>query len=419
MVGFEVLKVTRYTINIAAPPDLYKTAFQRDLVEEEVALPNGGTSTCLKVPETETPRLVPVDGTPFEDILEGVALEVPRSIVQVSTLPPLASYWHLRAPGDVALGVNALRLHRLGITGRGIRIAMVDTGWFRHPYFDAHSYNVTPVVLGPAATFPEGDETGHGTGVSSNLLAVAPDCQLIPVKCRRENTVGAFNEAVSLRPHIISCSWTGHRPFALDGIDMALEASVSEAVASGITVVFSAGNGHAGFPGQHPDVISAGGVFLDRTGNLEAASYASGFQSQIYPGRRVPDVCGLVGHIPDRYIMMPVPPGSTIDNGQSGTAFDETAVDDGWAAFSGTSAAAPQLAGVAALIMQAVPAISPAGVRNAMMVTARDVSAGMCRAVGDLHGGLPALPGPDDATGAGLVDAFAAVEWASWTGGTA
>ena len=141
--------------------------------------------------------------------------------------------------------------------------------------------------------------------------------ELIPVKCRRENTVGAFNEAVSLRPHIISCSWTGHRPFALDGIDMALEASVSEAVANGITVVFSAGNGHAGFPGQHPDVISAGGVFMDRTGHLEASSFASGFQSQIYSGRRVPDVCGLVGHVPDRYIMMPVPPGSTIDSGQA------------------------------------------------------------------------------------------------------
>ena len=114
MAGFEVLKVTRYTINIAGPPDLYKTAFQRDLVEEEVALPNGGTSTCLKVPETDTPRLVPVDGTSFEDILEGVALEVPRSIVQVSALPPLASYWHLRAPGDVALGVNALATSQAG-----------------------------------------------------------------------------------------------------------------------------------------------------------------------------------------------------------------------------------------------------------------------------------------------------------------
>ena len=327
LAGFEVLNVTRYTINIAGPPDLYKTAFQCDLVEDEVALPNGGSSTHLKVPQTDTPRLVPVACTPFEDILEGVALEVPRSCVAASALPPPASYWHLRMPGDVALGLNALPLHRLGITGRGIRIAMVDTGWFRHPHFDAYNYNVSPVVLGPAATFPDVDETGHGTGVSSNVFAVAPDCELIPVKFHRENTLGAFNAAVSLRPHIISCSWTAHRPFALDGIDMALEASVSEAVANGIIVIFAAGNGHAGFPGQHPDVISAGGVFMDPSGNLQAASFASGFQSQIYPGRRIPDVCGLVGNVPDRYIMMPVQPGSTIDSGQAGAVVDETAPD--------------------------------------------------------------------------------------------
>ena len=30
-----------------------------------------------------------------------------------------------------------------------------------------------------------------------------------------------------------------------------------------LTVVFSAGNGHFGFPGQHPDVISAGGAFMN------------------------------------------------------------------------------------------------------------------------------------------------------------
>ena len=34
----------------------------------------------------------------------------------------------------------------------------------------------------------------------------------------------------------------------------------------GIIVIFAAGNGHWGFPGQHPDVISAGGVYLDADG---------------------------------------------------------------------------------------------------------------------------------------------------------
>jgi subtilisin family serine protease len=111
------------------------------------------------------------------------------------------------------------------------------------------------------------------------------------------------------------------------------------------------------------------------------------------------------------YIVLPVEPGDQIDTGNANSGFpdgDETAADDGWAGFSGTSAAAPQLAGVAALIKQLVPGITPSGVKSALTASARDVETGFCSPVPDVHGGLPALPGPDDATGSGLVDAFGA-----------
>ena len=88
--------------------------------------------------------------------------------------------------------------------------------------------------------------------------------------------------------------------------------------------------------------------------------------------------------------------GSIFPNG------DETANNDGWAAFSGTSAAAPQLAGAAALVKQAFPRLNPAQVRSILMNTARDVTTGHC----NTHsGGFPATVGPDTATGNGLVDA--------------
>src|SRR6185295_9743336 len=126
--------------------------------------------------------------------------------------------------------------------------------------------------------------------------------------------------------------------------------AVAAAVAAGIIVVFSAGNGHAGFPGQHPDVISAGGVFMNKDESLRASDYASGFASKIYANRNCPDLCGLVGMKPKAaYIMLPLEPGDEIDVGNAGSTHpngDETANNDGWAAFSGTSAAAPQLAGV-------------------------------------------------------------------------
>ena len=72
-----------------------------------------------------------------------------------------------------------------------------------------------------------------------------------------------------------------------------------------------------------PDVLAVGGVHAraNLVGDdfyLEASDYASSFDSLIYPGRHVPDVCGLVGMQPGAlYIMLPVPPGSAIDVGGS------------------------------------------------------------------------------------------------------
>jgi subtilase family protein len=291
---------------------------------------------------------------------------------------------------------------------------MVDSGHFRHPYFVGRGYNVAPVVLGPAAANPLDDESGHGTGESTNIFAVAPDVQLLPVKINFVNSVGAFNAAVGLHPDIITCSWGSSKEFPpLSAADQTLATAIAAAVASGIVVVFSAGNGHFGFPGQHPDVISAGGVFMNPDESLRASDYASGFLSNIYPNRRVPDLSGLVGMRPKAiYLMLPLQPGDEIDIGNAGGTYpgpagggpggDETARDDGWAAFSGTSAAAPQLAGAAALIKQACPTLRPTAVRDILMRTARDVTTGNCNPA---TGGNPATAGPDLATGTGLVDA--------------
>ena len=160
------------------------------------------------------------------------------------------------------------------------------------------------------------------------------------------NSNGAFNAAVGLAPDIITCSWgSSVQNPPLSAANVVLAASVASAVAAGIVVVFSAGNGHWGFPGQHPDVISAGGVFMDAAGALRASDYASGFASNVYPGRNVPDLCGLVGMRPRAaYIMLPLQEGCEIDVDLAGGTHpngDETPNNDGWAAISGTSAAAP------------------------------------------------------------------------------
>jgi subtilisin family serine protease len=414
--GFDVLQVTQSTIDIAGAPKTYNEAFGTKLFTQErpVIKPGEGDdhATFIDAKETDLSGLVATAGTPFADLLEGVAIEEPYYYMAPSIFAPTKSYWHLDVPAGVSLGCNADRAHRAGITGKGVKVAMVDSGHFTHPFFAARGYRVAPVVLAPGAVNAADDESGHGTGESANIFAVAPDVQLLPVKMSFVNTTAAFNAAVGLGPDIITCSWgSSIQNGPLSAANQALAAAIATAVASGIIVVFSAGNGHFGFPGQHPDVISAGGTFMNPDGTFTASDYASGFISNVYPNRRCPDLCGLVGMQPKAiYIMFPLQPGDAIDVGNGGGTHpngDETAKDDGWAAFSGTSAAAPQLAGAAALVKQACSHLTPAQVRSILRQTARDVTTGHCNpATNPPNGpGFPATVGPDTATGDGLVDA--------------
>ena len=416
--GFQVLQVSDTTISIAGTRDVYEKSCNTSLLSVERAQMNTQTGiemvTQYDCADTGIVGLVPTHNGELADVLEGIAL-AEKPIYFASAYAPTKSYWHLRVPGDISLGMNADAAHRkLNMTGRGIRAVMVDSGWYEHPYFVKRGYKYNPVVLAPGAINPTRDESGHGTAESANLFAVAPDVEFRMVKTGNDS-VAAFNTAVALvpRPHVISCSWgfdiqTG----PLTAYQMTLASAVANAVSLGIIVVFSAGNGHFGFPGQHPDVISAGGVFMSPNGSLQASNYASGFMSTIYPNRRVPDVSGLVGMLPKAaYIMLPVEDGDSIDASLGVVGAhpnsDETAPNDGWAAISGTSAAAPQVAGICALMKQKRAALTPAQAKAILMSTATDVTTGTCSPRPGM--GSAAVVGADLATGNGLADAYKAV----------
>jgi subtilisin family serine protease len=147
---------------------------------------------------------------------------------------------------------------------------------------------------------------------------------------------------------------------------------------------------------------------------MQASDDASAFQSKIYPGRNVPDFSGLVGMQPHAaYIMLPIPPACAIDSEESkpsdGLPGDGTTTNDGWGVFSGTSAAAPQLAGVCALLLQKNPGLTPADIKAFLRRTCRDVTQGHSNPASSDNGvPMSATEGDDGSTGAGLVDAFAA-----------
>src|SRR5262249_33976463 len=172
-----------------------------------------------------------------------------------------------------------------------------------------------------------------------------------------------------------------------------------------IFVVFSAGNGQFSIEPQIPEVFAAGGVFMSSNMAIQASNYASGYLSPFFADRIVPDACGLVGLLPRAaYIMLPVKPGCELDVVESrsddeGNPGDGTPPNDGWALFSGTSAAAPQIAGVAATLLSAKPHLTPAQLKEALTKTAIDVTSGHSHPRFNSSASI----GRDQATGSGLV----------------
>jgi hypothetical protein len=418
-IGFKVRHIGTFSLSGEGPASLWKKVFSTELEECTEPLskahPELGAiryfSHVANTPFTLPPAL--------EGVIDRVYPQRPPSFYSESPVPPRVGYHHLRVPADVATVMRAVRVHKQRVTGAGVLVAMPDTGFYKHAFYAWHGYSYN-ATLSPDAADLDHDEVGHGTAEAANIFANAPDVDFIGIKMGANPTL-AFKTASDLYPAVMTNSWgyTIQNP-PLPNYLKPLEAAVIEAVKErGITVCFSAGNGHYGFPGQMPEVISVGGVHADEVINdalperdfvLSASNYASSFDSQLYPGRHVPDVCGLVGMTPRGiYIMLPVEPGDDIDTSLAGSTFpngDETGSTDGWAVISGTSAASPQVAGVCALIKQLQPGLPPDVVKAILRASARDVN------VGNSAMNQPAGPGHDGATGAGLVDAMNAVRLA-------
>jgi len=472
--GFEILREPRdgeATLSVRASPECYEAACKGKLELVEVRYPVGRRSYqdithihFIGESKKYAQFLGLIDGQDTKKmgkVIEGIDIVTPFQIFQTPPHtpdePPEPNYRHLSvrsAPGS-QVGVlsvprsveDALRTGKareLGVTGKGVHVVLIDTGHDKsHKFFKDLKENIKvdqKNAMCGAGNIEE-DESGHGTGISANLFAVAPDVTLTPIKLKRvgkqkvskkrlQFAIGlewGLKRALSLAnvPDIITCSLGVHlckqkQLTAIISDDspagpnvqafvkrfVGLELEIARAwQEKGIVIIFSAGNnGTYGFPAQSNFVIAAGGVYIDNRGTLWASSYASGYESEIYENRIVPDVCGLCGTRATygRYIMMPVPHGSQIDVRCSSR--DETGPGDGWACFSGTSAAAPQLAGVAALMLEAFPELHPNHTRYIMRATARDVK------TGNSANGNKAAEGNDLATGSGLVDAHRSVQ---------
>ncbi|MEU3569424.1 S8 family serine peptidase [Kitasatospora sp. NPDC036755] len=249
--------------------------------------------------------------------------------------------------------IGAPQAWNSGWTGKGVKVAVLDSGIDRgHPDV-AGSLGETSDFTGPVGTPVNADPDGHGTHVASivagtgaasdgRFKGVAPDAELLVGRVLddegngQESWVLQGMEWAAARAPIVNLSLTGA---PTDGTDPMARAVDALSARYGTLFVAAAGNsgrpGTVGTPGSADAALTVGAV--DRDGALASLSSR---------GPRVGDQAVK----PD----LTAPGVGIVAARAAGTDGQEPA-GDRYTAISGTSMAAPHVAGAAALLAQQHP----------------------------------------------------------------
>ena len=351
---------------------------------------------------------------------------------------------------------------RPGVTGSGVTVAVVDSGVESvHPgllgrvlagrnfefsllqresgVIPAAIWDTYAQAAGPSALI---DEVGHGThcagivggdgtGASGlQLRGVAPGVNFVSIKIAsafngvaadvgfEANAVAALDHLVRNRealgnPRVVSNSWgileeeTQAPIFGPTNYDPLAEV-VRKAVEAGMVMVFSAGNDGGG-----PDQDTVRDV---PTGLDEVISVASSCKADrgSCPGGQVNSFSSRGAQVdvaaPGDQILSAMAASILAPLGQAteGDFYGESQTDAVqnrafYMRLSGTSMAAPHVAGVVALLLEANPALTPAQVREILVSTADDMA---------VEGDPELVKGFDNASGHGQVNVRRALEQA-------
>ncbi len=341
-------------------------------------------------------------------IFPAVKLESPNPVLEAPTAP-LAIEW----------GVAKIRASDVwttyGTTGAGVVLANVDTGvQFNHPAlvnqyrgnlgggnFD-HNYSWYDPT--GASAFPA-DSNGHGTHTMGtevgadggvNQIGVAPGAKWIAAfGCCPSNealleaqqfmlaptNLAGTNPNPDLRPQVLNQSWGG------PGSSEIFEEVVAAVRASGIFPAFAAGNngsgtpvtgcGRLGSPSDNPSAFSVGNTDIN---DLISSSSSRG--PNPITGKTGPEVSA---------------PGSNVRSSTPGSTYSN---------FTGTSMAAPHVAGAVALLIAVEPKLKGQIEQLEELLRKTAVPLTSTQACG----GVPGSQIPNNVFGWGRIDVKAAAD---------
>lgn len=260
--------------------------------------------------------------------------------------------------GVIAYGIPSLWSRS---QGEGVKVAVIDSGVSDHPDLSSAVCDRRNFTLDAEPL----DTLGHGTHVAgviaarSGMKGIAPACSILSLKVLGHSGTGdnewvslAIQHAIECKADIICMSLGGPKA------DSRMHHAVKQAHAAGIVVVCAAGNdgGAVNYPAAFQETIGVGAV--DKDGR--ACEYSS-------RGKEIAVAA----------------PGSDITS---------CWIDKGYATISGTSMAAPFVAGALALYVSSARKLGKP-VDHAAIVKALSET---CRDVGDA--------GRDHLYGWGLID---------------
>jgi serine protease AprX len=345
--------------------------------------------------------------------------------VTLSTSPP--AY----ALNESISAIRAPEAWATGSRGQGVTVAIIDFGFdkYHEDLEGAIRYTYNPVsndtYVGAMPGY--GNDVVHGTHIAGIIAGrgtesggrykgVAPEAQLVLVKVPALEP-DRLDEAVRwvianqyvYDIKVLSSNVNPDENYGGNGRESPYSIALDQAVENGIVVVQSAGNvGHLGprtilNGGNAFNVITVGAIDDKNTPRIdddELAYYPDGFtyKGKYWPpwgsskgttedGRPKPDVVAPGVHI-----------WSLRGFGTSQDMYEDVEEDTAYGELSGTSVAAPHVAGVVALMLEANPFLTPAQVKAILRQTAR------------LNTNLSGLTVND--RGYGIVDAYAAVQLA-------